>query len=335
MNRNWICIALLFIVAPLLLQAETAEPFLGKWALYLDGGAGWLEVRQEDDYIDADLLWYGGSVTPVENVYVAGETLVVTRIRRMVREKNEDGEPTRVQNRTERYQFKFYGDQLVGQQLNPASDGLGVNVSTFTAERIPPLPQAPDLDDIEYGKSIKIFNGKTLDGWELINKERTNGWSVENGVLVNEPVQKEGEPHIHYGNLRTTDTFKDFKLEIKVNIPKGSNSGIYLRGIYEVQVLDSYGKGLDSHHLGAIYSRITPRVSAEKPAGEWQQLVIILKDRHVTVDLNGTRIIDNEPLEGVTGGALTANQFKPGPIYLQGDHGKVMYKDIVLTPIKN
>ena len=85
--------------------------------------------------------------------------------------------------------------------------------------------------------------------------------------------------------------------------------------------------------MGAIYSRITPIFSAEKPAGEWQTLAITLCDRHVTVILNGTKIIDNQPLYGVTGGALTANEFIPGPIYLQGDHGKVSYRNIVLTPI--
>jgi hypothetical protein len=118
-----------------------------------------------------------------------------------------------------------------------------------------------------------------------------------------------------------------------VNIPRRNNSGVYLRGIYEVQVSDTYGRGLDSHNMGGIYSRITPIVSAEKPAGQWQTMDITLLDRHVTVKLNGKTIIDNEPLLGCTGGALWSDQFKPGPIYLQGDHTAVSYKNIVLTPI--
>jgi len=122
-------------------------------------------------------------------------------------------------------------------------------------------------------------------------------------------------------------------LKIEVNIPKGSNSGIYLRGIYEVQVFDSYQKPLDSHNMGAIYSRITPSLSAERPAGEWQSLDITLCERHVMVILNGKMIVDNQPLFGVTGGALTADEFLPGPIYLQGDHGKVLYRNLVLQPI--
>ena len=122
-------------------------------------------------------------------------------------------------------------------------------------------------------------------------------------------------------------------MKIEVNIPKGSNSGIYLRGIYEVQVFDSYQKPLDSHNMGAIYSRITPSLSAERPAGEWQSLDITLCERHVMVILNGKMIVDNQPLFGVTGGALTADEFLPGPIYLQGDHGKVLYRNLVLQPI--
>ncbi|HCO93389.1 MAG TPA: hypothetical protein DIU00_05465, partial [Phycisphaerales bacterium] len=112
-----------------------------------------------------------------------------------------------------------------------------------------------------------------------------------------------------------------------------NNSGVYLRGIYEVQVSDTFGRELDSHNMGGIYSRITPTVGAEKPAGQWQTLDMTLLDRHVTVKLNGKTIIDNEPLLGCTGGAMWSDQFRPGPIYLQGDHTAVNYRNIVLTPI--
>ena len=116
-------------------------------------------------------------------------------------------------------------------------------------------------------------------------------------------------------------------------MPAGGNSGIYLRGMYEIQVLDSYNKGLDPHNMGALYSRITPSVSAEKPAGTWQTLDISLCDRHLTVILNGINIIDNKPVYGPTGGAMKSDVFTPGPIYLQGDHDKVQYRNIILTPI--
>jgi hypothetical protein len=134
---------------------------------------------------------------------------------------------------------------------------------------------------------------------------------VENGTLVNDPVQPEGGPRISYGNLKTTAEFEDFNLKLEVNVPEGSNSGIYLRAIYEIQVADSYQKPLDSHNMGAVYSRIAPATAAEKPAGEWQAFDITLCDRHVTVKLNDKVIIDNHPVLGVTGGALTADQFSP------------------------
>ena len=85
--------------------------------------------------------------------------------------------------------------------------------------------------------------------------------------------------------------------------------------------------------MGALYGRITPSVAAEKPAGEWQKFEIILCNRHLTVVLNGTKIIDNKPVDGPTGGAMHADVERPGPIYLQGDHGKVSFRNIVLTPI--
>jgi hypothetical protein len=186
-----------------------------------------------------------------------------------------------------------------------------------------------------FGEPMELFNGRDLEGWELADKGTVNGWKAVDAILVNNPEQKEGEAHIQYGNLRTISTFEDFNLKLEVNVPKGSNGGVYLRGIYEIQVVDSYGKELDPHNMGALYSRITPSEAAEKPAGEWQKMDITLYKRYVTVILNGKTIIDNQPVRGVTGGALSSDQFSPGPILLQGDHGKVSYRNMVLTPIKN
>ena len=317
-----------------LMAQETVEPFLGRWALYLPGGAGWLDVRQENGYLDADILWYGGSVVPVDNVYLNDNILVVTRNSEVVRKEDPQGEPLRTQMLTSWIELMKEGaDALVGTAISPNRDGIGTKTVKFTGKRIPALPPKPDLSKVKFGQAIQLFNGKDLSGWKLIESDRVNGFKVEGGALVNNPVQKEGGKHISYGNLRTVDTFNDFNLKLQVNIPKGNNSGIYLRGIYEVQVFDSYQKPLDSHNMGAIYSRITPTVAAEKPAGEWQDFDITLCKRHVTVVLNGKTIIDNQPLLGVTGGALTADEFSPGPIYLQGDHGKVEYRNIVITPI--
>jgi hypothetical protein len=258
----------------------------------------------------------------------------VTSSREVVREEDADQNPVRIQTLTTWRTFTIVNpDELQGRAYIPGGNGIDVDIVEFTAKRLPDLPPAPDPSQKTYDEPIELFNGKDLTGWELTNPDQVNGWKVESGILINDPVQEEGKPHIHYGNLRTTDEFEDFNLKIEVNIPEGSNSGVYLRGIYEIQVMDSYGRPLDSHNMGGLYSRIAPSVSAEKPAGEWQQFDITLCDRHLTVILNNTTIIDNQPVMGVTGGALTADENSPGPIYLQGDHGKVSYRNIILSPI--
>lgn len=318
-------------------QGSSVEPFLGMWALTLDyenSNAGWLELRQENGYLDADLLWRGGSVNPIGYTMVNEGQLILVNGRDVVRKKDEEGNPVRIQHPINWFQINKAGDELLeGMAYFPNRDGVGVEAVTFTGKKIPAYGEAPKVRKIKYGDPIKLFNGNDLQGWELTDPDATSGWKVKDGVMLNDPVQKNGEKHIHYGNLRTSDTFEDFNLKLEVSIPAGSNSGVYLRGIYEVQVQDSYGKALDPHNMGALYSRITPLVAAEKPAGEWQEMDITLYQRHLTVLLNGKLLIDNQPVKGVTGGALTSDEFSPGPLYLQGDHGKVSYRNIVLTPV--
>jgi hypothetical protein len=311
---------------------DDSNPYVGRWGLALpDGGAGWLGVTQEKGYLDASLLWGGGSVLPVDSVCMDGETLVITRLNRI--ERKDGDKVIRTQTFTETITARVSGDTLQLTQAQPRTDGKGVNRNEFTGKRIPPLPPRPDLSKARYGKPITLFNGTNLDGWTLIDPKQQNGWSVENGILVNKPTQPSNGPHIYYGNLRTTQEFEDFNLKLEVNVPPNGNSGVYLRGVYEIQVVDSHGAPLDSHNMGAVYSRIAPHVSAEKPAGEWQTLDLTLLDRHATVKLNGVLIIDNEPLLGCTGGALWPDELRPGPIYLQGDHTGISCRNIVLTPI--
>jgi hypothetical protein len=316
-------------------QEGSVEPFLGMWALTLDydnSNAGWLEVRQEKDYLDADLLWRGGSVLPVGHTMITGDMLLLVQGQDVV--KKVEGKPNRTLHPVQWFEVAMAGeDRIEGVANFPNKNGVGVEAVTFSGKRIPPVGEVPKLKKSMFGDSVDLFNGKDMEGWELAEKTAVNGWKAVDGVMVNDPVQKEGEAHIRYGNLRTTATFEDFNLKLEVNVPKGSNSGVYLRGIYEVQVMDSYGKELDSHNMGGLYSRITPSEAAEKPAGEWQKMDITLYKRYLTVKLNGKTIIDNQPIMGVTGGALTSDQFSPGPILLQGDHGKVSYRNFVLTPI--
>ncbi len=320
-------------------QGNSVEPFVGMWALtldYEDENAGWLEVSQKDGYLDSEILWRSGSVYAVDYTMVTEDQLILVHGHDMVRERNEDGNPVRTTHPVLWFQIaKSDVYKLEGQAFFPNRDGIGVEKVGFTGKLIPAYGEAPKVRKIKYGDPINLFNGTDLSSWELINPSTANGWKVVDGVMVNDPVQTKGEKHIKYGNLRTTDTFEDFNLKVEVNIPAGSNGGIYLRGIYEVQVVDSYGKKLDPHNMGALYSRITPLVLAEKPAGEWQEMDITLYQRHLTVVLNGKTLIDNQPVKGVTGGALTSDEFSPGPLYLQGDHGEISYRKLVLTPIIN
>ncbi len=320
--------------AALQAAAPAVDPFLGRWALTLpNGAAGWLEVRQEKGWLDGSILWGGGSVLPLSGVTVSDSTLVVSRVREVVR-KDASGKVVRRQQLTEAITAKVEGDTLKLTRIDPRNNGLGFDTAEFTGRRIPALPPRPNLAAVKFGAPVTLFNGRDLKGWVPKEPNGKSAWSVEGGALVNRPpAHVAGQPHVRTANLRTEQEFEDFNLKLEVNVPAGSNSGVYLRGIYEVQVQDSFGKALDPHNMGAIYSRITPSVAAEKPAGEWQTLDITLVDRHATVVLNGRTIIDNQPLEGCTGGAMWSDQFRPGPIYLQGDHGAVSYRNLVLRPV--
>lgn len=304
-----------------LLSQGAENPFIGRWALTIPGGgAGWLGVEESDGMLRSNVLWGGGSVVPTAQTKLEDDTLIVTR-----ESKNKEGRVS-----TETITAKATGNTLALTVLkrNPAGKEVG-QPAEFTGNRIADLPQPPDLNQVKFGPSIQLLNGKDLTGWRLL-KQSDNGWSVVDGILQNRVVKAKDK---HFGNLRTDAEFEDFNLKTEVRTQEGSNSGIYLRGVYEVQVMESFGKQLDSHHMGALYSRITPSVAAEKPIGEWQTLDITLVNRHLTVILNGQTIIDNQPVLGCTGGALTSDEFKPGPIYLQGDHTNVDYRNMVLRPV--
>jgi hypothetical protein len=329
---NVFFVAIFILVSIVSSAQDSKKDFYGMWTLDIDGGSvGWLEVHKNDGFLDANLLWKGGSVVPVSHVYFVDENnLVVTRTREFVKFIKGDQERKHVVAQT--FNFKRNGDKLEGVSMQPAGDGMSVTKTKFKGWKLPEVTSPPDLSKVKYGNAIQLFNGKDITGWRLIEPDQTNGFKVLDGVLVNDPVRLEGK-RIHYGNIRTEQEFEDFNLKLEVNVPAHSNSGVYLRGMYEIQVFDSYGKELDSHNMGALYSRITPSMAAEKPAGEWQTMDITLCNRHVTVVLNGKIIIDNQPAYGPTGGAIIPDVFKPGPIYLQGDHGKILYRNIVLTPI--
>jgi hypothetical protein len=310
--------------------AEDAKPFMGSWALTIPGGgAGWLGVTESGEVLKASILWGGGSVLPVNEARVVGDTLVLTRGSRASNAGSDKAKPAEV----ETIRANVSGDAMSLTTERDRGDGKVFGKAAFTGKRIPPLPPKPDLANVRFGDPIKLLSDDSLDGWKLIEPSAVNGWSVKDAVLTNDPKQEQGKPHKNYGNLRTVREFEDFNLTLETKVPKGGNSGIYLRGIYEVQVADTFGHKLDSHNMGAIYSRICPTEAAEKPAGRWQTFDITLVDRHVTVILNGKTIIDNQPLLGCTGGALWSDQSRPGPLYLQGDHSGASYRNIVLRPV--
>lgn len=318
-----ICLALVAVGS-----AQAAESFLGRWALTLpNNAAGWLGLEQKENAVEGSILWGGGSIKPLDSVSIDGDQIRMTRILR-TRTKGADGKEE-WKEVTETLEGTLSGDSMKLVQVTPQVDGGAVKRADFSAKRLSPLPPKPDLSSLQYGEPVHLFNGKDLAGWKLRHPSHKNGWSAKNGVLANE-----AEKGAHgYGNLHTEAEFEDFNLKLEVNVPAGSNSGVFLRGMYEVQVLDSHGRAPDSHNMGGVYSRITPSQAVEKKAGEWQSMDITLAKQHITVILNGVTIIDNQPLLGCTGGALSADPSRPGPIILQGNHGSVHYRNIVLTPI--
>jgi hypothetical protein len=186
--------------------------------------------------------------------------------------------------------------------------------------------KAPSLkrtSAIAWGKPIGLFNGKDLTGWKALGE---NQWVVKNGVLTS--------PHSG-ANLISDQKFTDFKLHVEFKYQKGSNSGVYLRGRYEVQIEDSPKDAHPSSVLfSGIYGFLTPSEIAALGPDQWQVYDITLVGRMVTVVANGKTVISNQEIPGITGGALNSNEGEPGPIYFQGDHGPIEFRKIVITPIK-
>jgi len=320
-----LAISLLYVTAPENVQADAATPFVARWALTLPGGgAGWLGVdRAQDGSLTSTLLWGGGSPFPLTETRMRDDTLVLKRLR----QDNKTKKTT-----TELYEAKVAEDDITINRKIINDEGKVVNDVTFSGKKIPAHGEPPDLSALKYGEPIQLMNGKDMAGWKAMNEKAPNCWSVKDGILSNRVTEPDGKKR-HGTNIRTDKVFEDFRLQTEVRVPEHGNSGVYLRGIYEIQVAETHGKPANCHNMGALYGRITPSATAERKAGEWQTFDITLCDRYVTVILNGRKIIDNQPAMGCTGGAMTSDEFVPGPIYLQGDHTDVDYRNMVLTPI--
>ena len=295
----------------------------GRWAFNLNGRAYWMGVvKNPDGTLSASVLWGGSSPVRQDSAIFADGVLTLEQ-------KMGAG------RRETLVKVKPDGNRISVVMRVFGKDGKLKSEQTAEGWRIPAVPPAPDLASLQYGTPVDLLeNG--LDGWKVMgDPTRHNGWSFKDGVLSNRIARKpDGKPVHGDANIQTKRAdFEDFKISYDVRVLPECNSGVYLRGIYELQLIDSYGKPVDCHNMAAFYGRITPTVAAEKPANEWQHVDAILCDRHITVVLNGTKIIDNQPILGVTGGAITADESLPGPIYLQGDHSDADFRNMILTPI--
>lgn len=230
-----------------------------------------------------------------------------------------------------RIEGRVCGDRIFGQiaRYDRKGEKQLLPYQPFEAWRNPEVEPAK-TSDAKFSEPINLLeNG--LDGWKTHGVGRFC-WSFKDGVLSNRVGKKPDGKWIGGAcNLMTKRSdFYDFNLNYDVRVPKGANSGVYLRGRYEIQTIDSYGKKLDCHHMGAYYGRATPVLAAEKPAGEWQNVDVTLYKRHLTVKLNGKTILDNVPVTGITGGAIDACEFVSGPLYIQGDHTDADYRNMYL-----
>jgi hypothetical protein len=298
------------LAAPAPGKAPAADDYVGRWNLKITDAAdtfasGGFQIEKKDDALGGGLVWRWGSYLPAQSVEVKDGVL------RIVRDEEKKG-------KLDTFEARLEGDTLKGQVTYP--DG---KVAHFEGKRAPLLmnKKAP-----AWGEPVKMFDGQSLGGWHARDPKAKNGWAVVNGELA--VVEPKGN-----SDLVSDRTFQDLKLHLEFNVDAKSNSGVYLRGKYEVQILDNPDEkmALDSHGCGAVYSRLAPKVNAAKAAGEWQTLDVEFVGREVKVTLNGALVVQGL-VEGVTGGAISPFEGEPGPLMLQGDHGKVRFRNVVVTP---
>ncbi len=175
-----------------------------------------------------------------------------------------------------------------------------------------------------------LFNGKDLTGWKLRNPQGHQSWGVKDGLLVNDVSGGK-----HGTDLVTEEKFRDFVLRYEYQIPKGANSGVYLRGRHEIQILDDFARGQPTKGgNGALYQIAPVAKFASKPPGEWQTVEATIKGNKVTVVLNGQKVHDEVTVDKATGGELDNKVDQPGPIMLQGDHGSISFRNIQIKELK-
>lgn len=289
--------------------AAAIQPFLGRWDLTIQTPKqerpSWIEISEKDGQPEILMVGFGGHAVPTDKVQIHDSTIEFT--------------PPRVgYSEGAQFQGKLADGQLAGTITNPK----GANWQ-WTGRKAPSLTREGTP---EWGKPIRLFNGRNLDGWRLRNPNPKAVWSVKHGEMVKTATSSD---------IISTSKFEDFKLNIEFKCEGSCNSGVYLRGRYEVQIAEPAGELPPNRSLGAVYGFIAPNPPATVRLGKWQKYDITLVGRTLTVVLDGQTIIDHQEIPGITGGALDSNEGEPGPIYLQGgEHGQVAFRNIVITPAK-
>ena len=290
--------------------AQKPAPIIGRWDLTVQGTdapySSWLEVTDSEGKLQGRFVGRFGSARPIKQIEFNNGNLKFSlppQYEKMKVDLVFDG--------------SLSGGKLEG--TTNGEDGAKLKWSGVHAPALKPKSNP------KWGEPIQLFNGKDLTGWKLRSDKAKGCWSVEDGAMTNSPGCVD---------IITEQKFQDFKLSLEFKLVEQSNSGLYLRGRHEAQILDDYGKPTDITGMGSIYGFLTPKTNATKKAGEWQKYEVTLIGRNLTLALNGQTLIDNQEIPGITGGALDSAEGTPGPIMLQGDHGKVWFRNIVLTPAK-
>jgi Domain of Unknown Function (DUF1080) len=291
--------------------APSVKTMQGRWDITITTPAGelpsWIEVSGEQGNPKIVMVGVSEHATPLKTVSIKGSTI------EFVSPKGEEGFETDMA-----FKGKLAGGTLTGTVTDPKGTAWhwkGVVAPTWKSAKPP-----------TWGEPISLFNGKDLTGWTPRHPNTGAAWKVEDGALV-----KDGNG----SDLLNTQKFKDFKFHIEFNCGKNANSGVYLRGRYEVQVETESAKEPNSHHTGGVYGFLDPIPEQPRKADVWQTFDITLIGRTVTVVQNGITVIDHKEIPGITGGAIDSHEGQPGPIYLQASEvGRVAYRNIVITPVK-
>ncbi len=288
---------------------QEGHPLEGRWDLEMEfmgkTAPSWLEVRHSGHKtLTGRFVFAFGSARPVAEIQAFGNKFSFTIPRQWEPEGND---------------MAFHGELVEGRLKGTMiyTDGT---VMQWQGERAPKLAYKSNPN---WDSPIALFNGKDLNGWQADREE--NQWVVDNGILKN---PKSG------ANLISDQKFTDFKAHIEFRYPEGSNSGIYLRGRYEVQIADNYGLDPMDIYFSGIYGFLEPNENAARKAGEWQTYDITLIGNRVTIVANGKTVINDQTIPGITGGALDSKEGEPGPFMIQGDHGPVEFRKFEVIPIK-